>query len=162
LGNKTKISTTIIASALLILAPFLSDKEGNELEAYQDVVGVYTICGGVTLGVTKGMKLTEAECEALTSATTKEFLEQVAQKITAPVSPDTLAAHTSFAYNIGVGGYSRSKTLRLTNAGDLAGGCRAMGNWFLAGGKDCRIRENNCYGVINRRNAEIELCLGGL
>ena len=76
--------------------------------------------------------------------------------------PVVLAAHSSFAYNVGLPGYARSKTLALTNQGDDAGGCRAMGNWYAAGGKDCRQRSSGCYGLWQRRQAEIDLCLQGV
>lgn len=160
--TKTKITAATIALATLVAIPFIHDREGDKLESYEDVVGVWTICGGVTTGITPGVKMTQAQCDELTHSTIGKFMTQVASKIAVDVTPKTLAAHTSFAYNIGVSGYGSSKALKLTNAGDLADGCRAMGNWYTAGGRDCRVRANNCYGVVARRNDEIKLCLEGL
>ncbi len=161
MANKAKISASIIAAAFVIVAPFLSSQEGNKLESYEDVVGVWTICKGVTQGIKPGMKKTDAECDALSEQTQKDFMSKVAASLTIIPSPALLAAHTSFAYNIGIGGYRSSRTLRETNTGNLEAGCRAMSNWYRAGGKDCRIRKNNCYGVIVRREAEINLCIAG-
>lgn len=159
---KTKISAGVIATALLAAIPFITDREGESLESYQDVVGVWTICNGETHGVKPGDRRTQDECRQLTQSRVGQFMTAVAQNLTVEVSSSTLAAHTSFAYNIGLSGYAGSKALKLTNAGDPKAGCLAMGNWYTAGGRDCRIRANNCYGLVQRRNDEIKLCLSGL
>lgn len=157
-----KAAASILAAAMVCCLPFIHQKEAVKLEAYEDVVGVWTICSGVTIGTKPGMKKTEAECDELTRNTLANFMGQVADLLNPPFTPELLAAHTSFAYNIGMGAYKRSKTLRYNNAGNQAGGCNAMLNWYQAGGKDCRIRSNNCYGVITRRNDEVKLCLSGV
>lgn len=162
-GNKGKIAAATIAAALLAAIPFIGDHEGDKLDSYEDVVGVWTICEGVTGAQIKpGLKMTKTQCDQLNQSTIGQFMTKVANRIAVPVSAETLAAHTSFAYNIGISGYSRSKTLKLTNAGRIADGCRAMANWETAGGRDCTIRSNNCYGVVQRRDDEIKLCLGGI
>lgn len=163
-ANKGKIITvSVIASSMLIAAPFIGDHEGDKLDSYEDVVGVWTVCEGVTgKDVRAGEKLTKADCTSLDKSTIGQFMTKVASHITVPVSAETLAAHTSFAYNIGIAGYVRSSTLRLTNAGKIAQGCRAMARWETAGGRDCTVRENDCYGLVQRRNDEIKLCLGGV
>lgn len=161
--NKSKVAAVTIAAALLTAIPFIGDHEGDKLDSYEDVVGVWTVCEGVTgPAIKRGIKMTKTQCDALNQSTIGQFMTKVASRITVQVSPETLAAHTSFAYNIGIAGYSRSKTLKFTNAGKLAAGCRAMANWETAGGRDCTIRANNCYGVVQRRDDEIDLCLGGI
>lgn len=165
MANKLQIvtrSAATVCASLLISIPFIFPHEGEELQSYEDVVGVWTICSGITAEVKPGMTKTKDECDALSKTTIARFAGAVSNKLTVEVSPPTLAAHTSFAYNIGMEGYGRSSALRLSNAGDLEGGCRAMMIWHTAGGKDCRIRENNCYGVITRRHDEIALCLSGI
>lgn len=162
-ANKKTVGAGIIAAALLTAIPFIGDHEGDKLDSYEDVVGVWTICEGVTgKTVRPGEKLSKSQCDALDKSTIGQFMTKVASRITVAVSPETLAAHTSFAYNIGIAAYSRSKTLTYTNQGKLAQGCKAMGNWEVAGGKDCNIRENGCYGLVLRRNDEIKLCKGGI
>lgn len=155
----SKITAATIAAAALVAIPFIHDREGDKLESYADVGNVWTICGGVTAGIKPGMRMTQAQCDELTHSTIGQFMSQVAGKLTVEVPAKTLAAHTSFAYNVGLAGYAGSKALKLTNAGDLKGGCRAMANWYTAGGRDCRVRSNNCYGVVQRRAAEVKLCL---
>jgi lysozyme len=159
--NKGKIAAATITAALLIACPFIGTHEGDKLSAYEDVVGVWTICGGVT-GTHAGVKMTEQQCTDLTNSTIGHFMTKVASLIKVNVSPKLLAAHTSFSYNIGIEGYKRSKTLSLTNSGRLADGCRAMRHWVIAGGKDCTIKANGCYGLVNRRKDEINLCLSGV
>lgn len=159
--NKKTIAQTVIAAAALICCPFIIQREGESLQSYEDVVGVWTICHGVTTGVKPGMTKTKEECDALSKQTIMQFMSGVADSMTITPTPELLAAHTSFAYNIGIAGYKKSTALRETNKGHFEAGCRAMANWFTAGGKDCRIKANNCYGVINRRNDEIALCLKG-
>lgn len=156
--NSGKLASAVISAALLVAVPFIYGKEGDELQAYKDVAGVWTICGGVT-GVAPGTTLTAAQCGQLTQSTIGHFMQQVDSLLKVVVTPTTLAAHTSFAYNIGLGGYKGSKALTLTNAGNTAAGCLAMANWYTAGGVDCRVRANGCYGVVQRRDDEVKLCL---
>lgn len=79
--------------------------EGTRLIAYQDVGGVWTICYGETLGVTAGMRKTQAECEAmLKRRLTHDFylrlVDNVRDYVVAPVGVQ--AALLSLSYNIGV------------------------------------------------------------
>lgn len=159
---KSRIGSGVFAAALLSAIPFIVDREGESLVAYQDVGKVWTICNGETQGVKQGDRRTAAECATLTQSRVGQFMHSVSVELKIPVAAPTLAAHTSFAYNVGLNGYRSSKTLRLTNQGHVAAGCLAMRNWYTAGGKDCRIKSNNCYGLINRRNDEIKLCLSGV
>lgn len=160
-GNKGKIAASTIAAAMLAATPFIGQHEGYRLDSYEDVVGVWTVCSGIA-GVSPNIHMTRGQCDSLNKSTIGMFMSQVVGKLNVDVSPKTLAAHTSFAYNIGIAGYSRSKTLKLTNAGEIEQGCNAMANWETAGGMDCNVRANNCYGVVQRRNDEIKLCLAGL
>lgn len=155
MANKTRIGITVVAAALAAAVPFIIDREGESLDSYQDIVGVWTICHGETFGVSAGDKLTKEQCDLLSQSRVGQFMLQIVPEIRYPISAPTLAAHTSFAYNIGLEGYKRSSTLRLTNQGDTAGGCRAMALWNKANGVVSK-------GLINRRNEEIKLCLSGV
>lgn len=160
--SKARISAAVVLAVMGMLGAAIDREEGNSNQSYEDVVGVWTVCGGVTHGIKSGMTFTKQECAELTKATSEQFLFDVVNLVTVSMTAPQLLAHTTFAYNIGINGYKKSRTLRLTNAGDAAAGCRAMLGWYTAGGKDCRIRSNNCYGVINRRNREVKECLAGL
>ncbi len=147
---------------MMLAVPFIIDREGESLTAYRDAVGIWTICNGETSGVKPTDKKTKEQCQSLTNSRVGQFMTSVANYLTIPVPPQTLAAHTSFAYNIGLTGYARSTTLKETNRGDIIAGCKAMANWYTAGGRDCRIKANGCYGLIARRNDEVKLCLSGI
>lgn len=162
-GNVVKYGTTaFFAAVMFYLVPELREDEGRSLVAYKDPVGVWTICDGSTKGVKPGMKVTDDFCDELTEQEAQAFALWVYSKLQVPLSVETFRSHARFAYNIGPNGYARSKTLRLTNKGDIAGGCGAMMNWYTAGGRDCRQKANNCYGLILRREREKQLCLKGI
>lgn len=160
--SKIRVIGALATAAALIATPFIKIDEGERLVAYSDPVGIPTICSGATEGVKLGMKMSKEECDELTEMLVSRFAADVGERIRVPVSPVTMAAHVRFAYNIGINAYSRSQALKKTNAGDIAGGCRAMLNWYTAGGRDCRIKQNGCYGLINRRNSEVKQCLAGI
>ncbi len=162
MASKAKVGAALVAAGMVIAAPFIGAREGSELAAYQDVAGVWTICGGVTAGVKPGMRRTQEQCDALTHSTVGQFMVGVAGLLTVPVSPKTLASHTSLAFNIGMDGYRRSSTLRLTNAGRPREGCEAMKLWRRVGERDCSERRSGCYGLWLRRLDEVNLCLSGL
>jgi len=154
-----KTGHAAICAALLIAIPFITRHEGTALKAYEDVAGIYTICNGAA-HVAPDAVATSTECENLTRTLVGKTMEEVADLVPA-VPPQTLAAYTSFAYNIGVGAFSRSSTRRLAANGDIPGSCEAMLKWHLVNGRDCRIRSNGCYGVWQRRIDERDLCLKG-
>lgn len=161
-SKKVGIGISVVAAALVAAVPFIVDREGESLQAYQDSVGVWTICHGETHGVTSADKLTKQQCDLLSQSRIGMFMLQITDLIEVPMTPNTLAAHTSFAYNIGIAGYTRSSALRLTNQGYLKQGCEAMMKWTKADGRDCSMRANNCYGLYKRRQDEVKLCLSGV
>lgn len=161
-NKKSILGAGVIAAAIIIASPFIGDHEGDKLESYEDVAGVWTVCEGVTgPNIKPGLKMTVQQCNELDQSTIGQFMGQVVALVKVPLAPETLAAHTSFAYNIGIAGYARSKTLKLTNAGNIIAGCKAMANWETAGGVNCAIKANGCYGLVLRRNDEIKLCESG-
>jgi len=142
------------AAGLLAISSVGKD-EGLRLKAYRDVVGIPTICRGETLGVKMGDTHTKEQCEAMFLRRLDEFAGKVEHCVKKPMSDRTLVAFTSMAYNVGVGGFCGSTTVRLYNAGDFAGACRAMGYWNKAGGRVIP-------GLTARRARETALCLEGL
>ncbi len=63
-------------------------------------------------------------------------------------------------YNIGPGKCFPSTFYKRINAGDR-GACEAIRWWIKDGGRDCRIRSNNCYGQVSRRDQESALACWG-
>ncbi|MCR5196170.1 MAG: lysozyme [Pseudobutyrivibrio sp.] len=121
--------------------------EGCRLNAYQDVVGVWTIGYGHTHGVTPGMKIDQAEAERLLCEDVQSFADAVdnPKNVAIPLSDEQRDALISFAYNTGVG--NLKKLCNGRNASQIA---EAMLHYNKAGGKEVK-------GLTRRRQAEHDL-----
>lgn len=126
--------------------------EGLRLEAYQDVVGIWTIGYGHTRTAKPGMKITEREAEALLREDLREAERTVARLVQIPLSSNEFSALVSLVFNIGPGAFARSTVLRLLNKGDRTGAAEAFKMWNRAGGRIVA-------GLTNRREAEQRLFL---
>lgn len=146
------------------LGIYLAEREGNMLTAYKDAGGVVTICAGITRinnkPVKMGTKLTEQECQFLNEKEAEKSIAWVQKNIKYPLTDAQMVGIASFCpYNIGVGKCYNSTFFKMINAGNLEGACDQIPRWVYDGGKDCNIRSNNCYGQVQRRQQERELCL---
>ena len=146
------------ATAMGLLAvQFTGGWEGLRLAAYQDVIGVWTACYGETKGIRPGMKFTRDKCDSIFIASLTEHEAGMRACLKAPDTiPDrTYVALVSFTYNVGTGAFCHSTLRRLVDAGNLKAACEQLPRWNRAGGKVVR-------GLVNRRAAELDLCLSGL
>ncbi|MBA5203098.1 lysozyme [Pectobacterium aroidearum] len=170
---KSRLSAAMLAliaagaSAPVMMAQFQQEKEGVRLVAYPDGGGIWTICGGVTRvdskPVVKGMKLTAAQCAKIDAEEQQKALDWVDRNVTVTLTEPQKVGIASFCpWNIGPGKCFPSTFYRKLNAGDLIGACKEIKRWIWDGGRDCRIRSNNCYGQIERRDQEAELSCWGL
>lgn len=142
-----------------ICAPFVSTWESGSqqhLQAYHgaaDAPGVWTICDGDTLGVKPGDRETPEGCAIRVDKRLASFVPPVLK-----AAPNLyghsyqLAAAISLAYNIGGANFASSTVARRFRAGDWAGACTAFAMWNKANGKVVA-------GLVNRRTAEMKLCL---
>jgi lysozyme len=147
------------ASAVTIATQFLHEKEGDRLTAYQDGRGIWTACMGVTANVHAGDVFTPEQCAKMDAAAVTEAANEVDRMVHVPMSEPERAAVISFcAYNIGPGKCASSTFLRDLNAGNRAAACQQINQWIRDGDRDCRVRKNNCYGQVIRRQQETELC----
>lgn len=142
---------TWLAIALTAVAGF----EGLRTEAYNDPVGIPTICFGYTAGVEIGDTATVDECKQLLTDEVISHGLAVSNAVTVDLSHEEQAAYTSFTYNVGAAAFQRSTLLRKLNSGDRVGACNELPRWVYAGG----VR---LPGLIKRREAERELCLSGI
>ncbi len=140
--------------------PFVGRWEGLRLQAYRDIVGVWTVCYGETKGVKPGDAYTKAECEAMLAREIlsyrvglHRYFNEAALSTRLPVGRDV--AFVSLAYNVGTAGAGRSTAVRRLNGGDVPGACEALTWWNKAGGRVLR-------GLVNRRSEEREMCLEGV
>lgn len=155
-NNSTNYSQ---AEFLDVAVPLIAKWEGLRTEAYQDIVGVWTVCFGETKGVGPGDSYTKAECRAMLAREVLEYrsgwhgyltAETLAERLHAPRD----AAFTSLAYNAGVRAIGRSTATRRLNAGRIAGACDAITWWNKAGQRVVR-------GLVRRRQHEYRLCMRG-
>ncbi|MBT0354418.1 lysozyme [Morganella morganii subsp. morganii] len=146
------VSGGAIAVALVLIPAF----EGMRYKPYQDVAGVWTVCAGHTgPDIQRDKIYTQAECDALLEKDLAIVAKGVDRLIRVDIPVYTRGALYSFAYNTGVGAFSRSTLLRKLNAGDIAGACGEMKRWVFAGGKPWK-------GLMTRREIEEVVCHGTL
>lgn len=156
------------AGAPAIYQQFLREREGERLVAYLDSAKIWTICGGLTRiygrPVVQGDVLTKQECDRLDAEEQARGLAEmerlVKPEVWASMSQAARAGTASFCvHNIGAAKCSQSTFLRLLNAGQRNEACAQITLWIRDGGRDCRIRGNGCFGQVERRPQEDELCL---
>ena len=96
----------------------LMEREGCRLKAYKDSVGVWTIGVGHTSGagpphVKQGMTITQGQANAIFADDVAEFEDGVTRLLDGePIEPHQFDAYVSLAYNIGLGAFAASTTLR--------------------------------------------------
>lgn len=141
-----------IASVMLGNADGL---EGRRYYAYQDVVGVWTVCDGHTgADIRRGHRYTDRECDNLLKADLRKVARDIDPLIKVRIPDPTRAALYSFTYNVGPGAFASSTLLKKLNAGDVTGACKELQRWTYAGGKQWK-------GLITRREIEREICEWG-
>lgn len=180
-GKRTLIAIvgTIAAAGLFTAVP--KEESGGKLylKAYQDSVGVWTICDGITKGVTKNMVQTPEGCKRLLEQELIAHAEPV-MKCTPRLKGrdyETWAA-VQVTYNIGTGAYCKSSIDREFDAGRWASGCDRMlyfnkGTFALRGAQQQMARGEKCTpkpdgkflctikGLTDRRKRERAICLKG-
>jgi lysozyme len=151
--SKAKV---VAAGALLAaagVASFVKPWEGRSLTPYRDVVGVWTVCEGITRNVEQ-RRYTHAECDALLRDEVAIHLRGVAKCINVPLKENEWVAVGSWTYNVGVGAACGSSLVRKINAGQPASvWCADLLRWNRAGGRVVR-------GLTLRRQAEYKVCIG--
>lgn len=153
--TRTKVAGGLSAAALALLITFVGMWEGLELQAYRDIVGVWTICYGETRGVQPGDVATKAECDTALAQGLQEYNAGLDRCLVVEVPDKVRAAFVSWVWNVGVGAACGSTLVRLANARDFRGACDQLLRWNKAGGREVR-------GLTNRRKAERELCYEGV
>ena len=154
---------TVAATLIYAIVPRYESGGREHLTAYQDVVGIWTICDGDTHNVRPGETDTPAQCRDRLERQLVAHAEPVMRCVPGLRAADRqyqLAASVSIAYNIGPGergnaGFCHSSIARRFNAGDWRGGCDAFLLYNRAGGRVIR-------GLDVRRHDERAICLRGL
>ena len=127
----------------------LKAREGCKLVAYLDSAKIPTIGYGSTAGVRMGMKITQAQADALLSRDLTIFEKAVTAAVKVPLSQNEFDALVSLAFNIGAGAFQKSTLLKELNKGNRKAAADQFLRWNRAGGKVLK-------GLTNRRKAERE------
>ena len=117
--------------------------EGLRLEAYPDAGYGWdraTIGHGHTSQagppvVTRGMKITAADADAILRADLVKFEQAVTKAVNVPLTQPQFDALVSFTFNLGPGNLGKSTLLRKLNAGDYAGAAAEFPKWNKSNGK---------------------------
>ena len=133
----------------------IAQREGNILKAYPDpatggepfTIGVGHTSAAGPPKVTKGMKITAAESDAILTRDLATFEAAVERAVKVPVNQNEFDALVSLAFNIGAGAFAKSTLVKKLNAGDRAGAANAFLSWNRAAGKVMP-------GLTTRRKAE--------
>ncbi|MEZ5894456.1 MAG: lysozyme [Parvularculaceae bacterium] len=131
--------------------------EGLELEAYQDIAGIWTIGYGHTgPDVEPGMKISERDAEGLLRSDLRSREDAISSAVKKSLNQNEFDALVSFVYNVGAAAFRGSTALKRLNRGDRIGAADALTWWNKAtvGGV---LRE--VLGLTRRRAAERALFL---
>lgn len=145
------------AAWVLIAVASVSSFEGLRQIAYEDPVGIPTICFGETHGVKMGDVATLAQCQDMLADSLEKANQAVDACVVAPLPDARRAALVSFTYNVGGTAFCKSTLVRKINSGDISGGCNELPRWNKATKAGVPIV---LPGLTKRRAEERKLCLG--
>lgn len=132
----------------------LREREGCELEAYYDSVGVCTIGVGHTAAAGEpipemGMSLTQEEADNLLESDLVAYEDCVNSVVTQSMTQPEYDAFVSICFNIGQGAFVSATFVERFNAGDHDGCAEAILWWDTPG------------EILPRRQGEYVQFLGG-
>ena len=134
----------------------IKKNEGLSLKPYLCPAGIPTIGYGNTF-YADGTKVTMqdlsislGQAEILLASTVNKFAVEVNKLLKVSLNQNQLDAVVSFAYNVGIGGFSGSTLLKKINAKDFIGAKLEFAKWNKANGKVLA-------GLTNRRIDEAKL-----
>jgi lysozyme len=147
---RTKVAAMSASAVLLVGLAVEENFVGN---AYQDIVGVWTIGFGTTEGVKAGDRIDPVKALQRKLSDVQKFEGALKRCVTVPLHQHEYDAYLSLAYNIGPGAFCGSTLVRKLNGGDYEGACREILRWNKAGGRVVQ-------GLVNRREREYQQCIG--
>ena len=101
--------------------------EGLELEAYQDIAGIWTIGYGHTgADVFEGWEISKFEAEELLRVDLVSREKAINDLVRVDINQNQFDALVSFVYNVGIGALERSTALRELNRGNYLKAAEAL------------------------------------
>jgi len=162
MSDRAKFIAKIGAGAAVLAVTLVTGWEGYSARVSRDPIGRLQACyGHDDQTMTLGQQYSPAECRAFLDTDLlvhAGVLDCIAWPPRGTLTDGEKAALVSFAYNVGVPKACGSTFVRRLNAGEGTAACAELDRWVFAGGKDCRIKSNNCIGIVNRRAAERKVC----
>jgi lysozyme len=157
--NKIRYAVSSLAVVGVLVAG-IKGHEGKENTAYVDRLAynkAVTVCYGHTRTAVLGQRYTDAQCDVLLLKDLNEIYAPIVRKLVkVPLSQGEFNALVDFTYNLGEGNFRSSTLLRLVNAGRYEEAGNEFSKWKFTNGKDCTIRANKCFGIIERREWEAQ------
>lgn len=137
----------------------IKEFEGLRLKAYRCSAGVLTIGYGHTTNagapeVKPGMAISRDEAERIFNRDIERFAARVEALIKVDVTENMFGACVSLAFNIGIGGFSKSSVLRFINRRRFDEAADAFMLWNRVTKNGVRVVER---GLTRRRAAEAAL-----
>lgn len=108
---------------------FIKDEEGEELDAYEDIAGVWTIGVGHTRKVAPGDEIDEATSDVFLQEDLVDAEQALANYVHVPLNQNEVNALGSLIFNIGGTQFRNSTLLRKLNAGDRKGAAEQFLVW---------------------------------
>lgn len=155
--SKVRYAVSSLAVVAALIAG-IKGHEGIERTAYVDRLAynkAVTVCYGHTRTAVLGQRYTNTQCDALLLKDLNEIYAPIVRKyVKVPLSQGEFNALVDFTYNLGEGKLRSSTLLRLVNEAKYEEAAKEFAKWRFTNGKDCSIRANKCYGIIERREWE--------
>lgn len=139
----------------------IANLEGCRTQAYQCSANVWTVGVGHTKSVKPNTELSNQDIAThfVNDISSAETIVNNALKT--KVTQAQYDVMVSFVFNLGAGNFQRSTLLKKFNKNDITGACNEFLRWVYVDGKDCRVKESNCAGIVKRRHIEQQACLNG-
>ncbi|EKK3319983.1 lysozyme [Salmonella enterica] len=158
LSFHNKLLAAASGGAMLVASILISDKtglEGCSYRPYKDITGRWTVCYGHTGNdIIKNKIYNVRECNCLLQHDMLLVKKGVDVLVKKHLTVFQKAAIYSFTYNVGLNSFSKSTLLKKINAGNMSAACNEILRWKYANGTQWK-------GLMNRREAELSLCLEG-
>lgn len=110
--------------------------EGLKLNAYQDIIGVWTIgYGHVGPEAYRGAVIDDDRATDLLHLDLRKFEDGINAFVKVELNQNQFDALVSFCYNVGLGNFQKSSMLKAINIKDFAKAATQFPLWANAGGK---------------------------
>lgn len=165
MNNKAKVSVGLLTVSAAFFTALIKH-EGFRSAPYRDQVGVPTIGIGSTQypdGSKVSMQdkpVTQAQAVEISRAHISK--DEAAFRASLPgvkLSQAEYDLYLDFVYQYGRTAWSKSSMRRQLLAGQHKAACQSLLKYRFAGGRDCSIRKNGCYGVWTRQQERHRKCM---